>query len=578
VPTERDREAAARAQRPVKIALALLGCIVIGLVAAGALAAYRIYTLGNDRFEKQAAPFFAVTEDLAVEMLNEETAVRGYVASGNPATLAPYAQGRKYTKLELALIAKDASFSPAIPGHLAAMRQEVASLQAYFAREIALVRQGPAGQKQAQDQILAGKGHFDHLRAASAALIQDAAYVVKRSHSEQRTTLITWLIVLGLAGLGAFGITLGLFLRVPNRLYRLFREERIARRSAEQSADAARALAHVREAVVLIDDAGHVRYANPAAMTLFELSVEDLDSSVLRQLLGEVDDGAFATTPRSVSIRGRESWLTSTKAEFDGGQVVVFRDVSDDRRLEQLRTDFVATAAHELRTPLSAVYGAVRTLQQSEHELTDEMRTQFLGMIETQSERLRVLMDQLLVTAQLDSADLPMHPQAVDVVPICDELIAAVRVRQPDTIDVSLVKPAFPMQFNADPDRLRQVVANLIDNAVKYSPAGGRIEVRVTSDGTTGSIEVSDQGLGIPAEEHERIFEKFYRLDPAMTNGVGGSGLGLHISRELIHQMGGEVTVRSTPGIGSTFTATLPLHVPATVSPTVASGSLGPLG
>ncbi len=570
MPTQRDREAAARAQRPVRAALAILACVVVGLVAAGAFASYRIYTLGNDRFQKQAAPFFAVTEDLAVEMLNEETGVRGYVASGDPGTLTPYQQGLRYTKLELALIAKDQSFGPKIPAHLAAMRREVASLDAYFAHEIALVRSGPAGQRQAQKQILAGKGHFDHLRSASAALIQDAGSVVSRSHREQHTTLVTWLAVLGLAGLLALGITLTLLRRVPARLYQLFREERLARRTAEQSADAARALAHVREAVVLLDEAGQVRYANPAATTLFDISGEDLESPLLRRLLGEIDEG-FATTPRAVSIRGREHWLTCTQAGFDGGQVVVFRDVSDDRRLEQLRTDFVATAAHELRTPLSAVYGAVRTLQQSEHELTDAMRTQFLEMIETQSERLRVLMDQLLVTAQLDSADLQLHPQAVDVVPLCEELIAAVRIRRPDKIELSLVSPTFPVRLDADPDRLRQVVANLIDNAVKYSPAGGKVEVRVTSNGTLGTIEVSDEGLGIPAEEHEHIFEKFYRLDPAMTNGIGGSGLGLHISRELIHQMGGEITVTSAEGSGSTFTITLPVHAPAASSPTLAS-------
>jgi signal transduction histidine kinase len=553
-----DRKAARRAQRPVQVALALLICIVIVLVAAGGFAAYRIYTLGNHRFNDQAGPFFAVTEDLAVEMLNEETAVRGYVITHDSQTLAPYRQGRKYARLELALIAKDASFDPAIPGHLAAMRKEVASLEAYFEREIALVRSGPAGQKRAEDAILSGKGHFDHLRAASAALIGDAGNVVKRSQHEQHTTLVVWLAILGAAGLGAVAIAAGLLLRIPRRFHILFSEERIARREAERSADAARALAHVRESVVLVDGEGAVRYANPAAVALFTLAEDGLDSPLLQQALAEVDSTS-AGTPRRVTVSGNDHWLMSTRSVFDGGEVVVFRDVSEDQRLERLRSDFVATAAHELRTPLSAVYGAVRTLRQSDLDLPPEMQTQFLEMIETQSDRLRVLMDQLLVSAQLDAVDLHLQPQAVDATEICDDVLGAARVHKPDEVELALREPTFPVRVKADPDRLRQVVANLIDNAVKYSPRGGEISVHVTSDGAQGTIEVADHGLGIPGDEHDRIFEKFYRLDPAMTTGVGGSGLGLYISRELIRQMGGELTVRSTHGVGSTFTIALPL-------------------
>jgi two-component system phosphate regulon sensor histidine kinase PhoR len=560
VPRVQDREAARRAQRPVRVALALLICIVVGLVAAGAFAAYRINSLGDQRFSQQAAPFFAVTEDLAVEMLNEETAVRGYVITHDPQTLAPYRQGRRYTHLELGLIAKDASFDADIPRHLAAMRKEVASLEAYFAHEIALVRSGPAGQKRAETSILAGKGHFDHLRTASAALIGDAGDVVKRSQHEQHRTLIIWLTILGLAGLAAVGIAAGLLVLVPRRLFTLFREERIARREAERGADAARALAHVREAVLLIDDTGAVRYANPAALTLFALAEDDLGSSLLRQLIFEVEASPSDGAPQRVTVAGRDHWLTSTRSDFDGGQVVVFRDVSEDHRLERLRSDFVATAAHELRTPLSAVYGAVRTLRRSDHDLPVEMQAQFLEMIETQSDRLRVLMDQLLVSAQLDAVDLRLQPQPVDAAAVCDEVIGAAGIHKPQDIALSLRKPVFPVRLSADPDRLQQVVANLIDNAVKYSPAGGQVAISVASDGRRGTIEVADQGLGIPADELERIFEKFYRLDPAMTTGVGGSGLGLYISRELVRQMGGELTVRSTYGMGSTFTITLPLH------------------
>jgi signal transduction histidine kinase len=300
-----------------------------------------------------------------------------------------------------------------------------------------------------------------------------------------------------------------------------------------------------------------VRYANPSAISLFRLEEGTLDSPELRQLIE--DEGPSSGAPQRISIAGRDHWLISTRSSFPGGQVVVFRDVSDDRRLEQLRSDFVATAAHELRTPLSAVYGAVRTLRRDDHELPADMRAEFLEMIEAQSERLRVLMDQLLVSAQLDAVDLQLQPQAVDATAVCDDVLGAALLHKPPDIELALHDSVSPVRVTADPDRLRQVVANLIDNAVKYSPSGGKISVSVASHDSVGTIEVADSGLGIPADEHERIFEKFYRLDPAMTNGVGGSGLGLYISRALIRQMGGELAVRSTHGVGSTFRITLPL-------------------
>lgn len=556
-PAERD-EAARRVQRPVQAALALLLCIVVALVAAGAFAAYRVYSLGNHRFIDQAGPFFAVTEDLAVEMLNEETGVRGYVSTGDPKTLAPYYQGRRYAKLELALIAKDASFDPKIPKHVAAMRREVRSLDQYFANEIALVQSGPAGRRRAQAAIPAGKGHFDHLRTSSRALIADAGDVIARSHREQRSTLVIWWLVLGVAGVLTVLIAVGLLLRVPRQLYDLFRQERTAREAAERSADAARALANVQDAVVLLGEDGVVRYSNPAAAALFGLAPGDVDSPELRQLLNRpTPDARPGAWP--VTLDGRERWLTVVETTFDGGTVVVIRDVTDDQKLERLRSDFVATAAHELRTPLAAVYGAVRTLRHSEQGLPPEVHAQFLEMIENESERLKVVMDQLLLSAQLDSDELRLNREAVDADALCDELVDSVRVREPGGIELVLEQPTSVVSLEADPDRLRQVVANLIDNAIKYSPDGGRVKVTVSSDGTSGSIEVADQGLGIPEDEQKRVFEKFYRLDPSMTRGIGGSGLGLYISRELVKQMGGELSLVSRYGSGSTFTVTLPL-------------------
>lgn len=562
MPTAQDREAATHAQRQVQVALTALMLIVAALVAAGAFAAWRVYTEGNHRFIDQAGPFFAVTEDLAVEMLNQETAVRGYVITHDPKLLQPYFQGRRYARLELALVKKDEGFAPMIPAHLAAMTREVDSLQSYFAREIALVKKGPAGQKKAVAAIVAGKGHFDHLRAASRALIGDAGEVIKRQHNEQRGTLVTWWLVLGIAGGLAILVSIALLLRVPRQLYRLFREERLARREAQQAADASHALAHVQEAVVLLDDAGQVRYWNPSAAALFGLGAGETAPRSLSAVLDEFH-AAAGRGPRPVVLESGERWLVCTETEFEGGRVCLFRDVSDDQRLERLRSDFVATAAHELRTPLAAVYGAVRTLRQEEHELPAEVAAQFLEMIEREAERLKLVMDQLLVSAQLDSADLHLHHEPVDAVDLVEGVVRSAAVRKPAEIELAIETPRDSVSLDADPERLRQVVANLIDNAIKYSPAGGKVSLRVFANGTSGVIEVSDQGLGIPVHEQRRIFEKFYRLDPSMTRGIGGSGLGLYISHELVQQMGGNLSVASRYGAGSTFTVTLALSAAA---------------
>ena len=569
MPTPQDREAARRARRPVEVALLLLVLVVVALVAVGALAAWRIYTKANQRFINQAGPFFAVSEDLSVEMLNEETGVRGYVITGDPSTLAPYNQGKKYVKLELGLIAKDQSFDPKIPADLKAMRREVASLQSFFDDEIALVRSGQAGKRRAQARILVGKAHFDHLRAASGALIADAGSVIKHSHREQRSTLINWFVFLGAAGLAALGIAVGLLLRVPRRLYQLFREERFARRQAEEAGDAARALAHVGDAVVLLDTRGSLRYWNPIAGDLFGLERGDERSDSLDGTLAEFVGAGMA--PRPVKLAGGQRWLTCADSTFEDGRLLVFRDVTDEQRLERLRSDLVATAAHELRTPLAAVYGAVRTLRHQGQPLTPEMSARFLEMIESESERLRIVMDQLLVSAQLDSSDLRLDRQPVDVGQLCESIVASVNTGKPLDIELDVEQPETDVVFEADPDRLRQVVANLVDNAIKYSPGGGRIELRIAANGDTGTLAISDHGLGIPVEEQDRIFERFYRLDPAMTRGIGGSGLGLYISRQLVQQMGGTLTVNSQHGTGSTFTITLPL-IGSRAQPLVARG------
>jgi len=555
-----NRDTASAARRSTRFAFLLLIAVMLALGGAGAYAAHRIYALANDRYVDRAAPIFASTQDLLVDMLDQETGVRGYVISGQASALQPYRLGRVGVRRDLAEIAASQSSGPNIPQHLAAARRAVARLERFYAHQIALVRSGPAGQRRAQDELLAGKAQFDRFRSVSFALETDAGNVVQEARHEQHSTFVTAVLFLAAVVLVGLLIAGALLVQIPARLHRLYRSEEEARRAAEEGAEASRALAHVTEAVVLLDEQETIRYWNPAAVELFGVGTGAAIGSPLVDVAPGAVDAVTALAPVQAELKGHDRWLAATETRFEGGRVVVIRDLTPDHELERMRSEFVATAAHELRTPLAAIYGAVRTIRRADHELPAETHEEFLTMIETESERLRYLVEQMLASAQLERQLVQLSLEECDLGELCRRIVETTAHRLPPSVTLEPSLPAEEITVAADPDRLRQAIENLLDNAVKYSPDGGRIVVDVRRRDGAGVVTVRDEGIGIPADEHARIFEKFYRLDPGMTRGVGGSGLGLYIIRELITQMGGEVEVQSVPGRGSTFTIALPLR------------------
>jgi two-component system, OmpR family, phosphate regulon sensor histidine kinase PhoR len=245
-------------------------------------------------------------------------------------------------------------------------------------------------------------------------------------------------------------------------------------------------------------------------------------------------------------------------SEFPGGSVLTVRDATAGYVLERARADFVATASHELRTPLTAVFGGARTLIAHRDALGRGQQEKLLQMIEQESEHLVEIVDQLLISAQLDRGVVHVGESDVDVRDLCSRVVDSARVRADGRNFILLQMPTAMPPLRCDEGLLRQVLVNVIENAVKYTPEGGRIDVLVKDDPEWVRIDVADEGIGIPASEQARIFEKFYRIDAAMSRGVGGSGLGLYISREIVMQMGGTLTVRSLVGTGSTFSIVLP--------------------
>ena len=340
-------------------------------------------------------------------------------------------------------------------------------------------------------------------------------------------------------------------------------------RDAERGANAAQALAYVADGVVLLDREGRVRHWNAAVARITAVDEEDALGRPVQELVPGWEALAVlvplvppGAPPRPVTVPlalpSGERWVAATGVGFGQGTVYALRDVTEQYALEKARSDFVATASHELRTPLAAVYGAVRTLRRPDVMLSDEDRTQFLEMIESEATRLATIVDQILLTGQLDAGAVEIDATECDPAEIASSVIDSAATHLPEHISLVLDPDGSP-KVVCDENKLRQVLVNLVDNAVKYSPDGGEVEIRLRSEIGRCLIEVADHGLGIPADERERIFEKFYRLDPQQKHGVGGSGLGLYICRELVERMDGQLTVDSEPGHGSTFRVELPL-------------------
>ncbi len=336
-------------------------------------------------------------------------------------------------------------------------------------------------------------------------------------------------------------------------------------REAEERGRAARILESVGDGVVLVGGDGLVRYWNEAAASITGLATED----VLDRPAGGAIPGwstieplvPMGGPPQSMPLQlgGGETWLSISGVALEEGTVYAFRDLTEERALEQLRADFVATVSHELRTPLAAIYGAAMTLRRGDVDLGDDQRANLLGVVASESDRLARTVNDILWANRLDGNTLSVAIESCDPVALAESVLAAQHVHVPPGIELAFA-PVGPLpEVAADGDKVRQVLVNLVDNAIKYSPDGGRVALEVGVRGGHVRFAVADEGLGIPYADQRRIFDKFYRLDPQLTRGVGGTGLGLYISQELVRRMNGRIWVQSESGRGSTFFVELPV-------------------
>jgi signal transduction histidine kinase len=286
----------------------------------------------------------------------------------------------------------------------------------------------------------------------------------------------------------------------------------------------------------------------------------DVPAAVLEALSaarqGQARLSAAVTGPVMEDLRELYEAAVNRSKELEAESADLSSTVARLEEVDRLKDEFVAVASHELRTPLASVYGAAITLK--EHDLDPQTRDAMLDVIFHESDRLARIVNDVLWASRLESGSLRTTVESVDAASLAEEVVVDARPRLPTGCSLELISPPGLPPAAADPEKLRRVLVNLVDNAVKYSPDGGRIDVELAASDGQVRFAVRDHGLGIPESEQERIFDKFHRLDPYLQRGVSGTGLGLYICRELVHQMNGRIWVESSAGEGSTFSFELP--------------------
>jgi two-component system phosphate regulon sensor histidine kinase PhoR len=239
------------------------------------------------------------------------------------------------------------------------------------------------------------------------------------------------------------------------------------------------------------------------------------------------------------------------------GAVAVFRDVTEVRRIETVRRDFVANASHELKTPLAAIHGFAERL--ADAELPDASAKYAVEAIVGNAKRLGVLVEDLLELSRIESGSVPLRPESIAAGELAERLLRELDPRLRSGELLHEVQVEGTGRVLADRGALEQVLANLLDNAIKYTPAGGSVRVHVRpAPGGRQRIEVEDSGMGVPRKDLPRIFERFYRVDPSRSRALGGTGLGLAIVKHLVQAMNGQIGVESSFGHGSRFWVELP--------------------
>ena len=340
------------------------------------------------------------------------------------------------------------------------------------------------------------------------------------------------------------------------------------------------------DGLILVDKRSRIAYMNPRAEVLLGLPNSALIGQTVEAVDHELESRIAQPDEVLAQLRAASANLQSMptvefivtvddartlQARFfsiegaGGGSLglgLLLRDITREKELDQMKSQLLSTVSHELRTPLASIKGFATTLLRQDVEWDEGSRREFLAIINEESDRLTELISNLLDMSRIEAGTLRIETEPIDLRPIIEETASEFQMMTREHSIRTHLPPVLPLVM-ADPRRARQVLRNLAENAVKYSPDGGSITIsaQVRADHLQGSI--ADQGIGIEPQQLDHIFDRFYQVDSAPTRRVGGSGLGLSICKAIIEAHKGEIWVESQPNLGSTFHFTLPLAHPA---------------
>jgi len=358
----------------------------------------------------------------------------------------------------------------------------------------------------------------------------------------------------------------------------LRRQEQLDQQIAGRESGTQTILGAMHDGLLVVDVGRHITLMNRTFENLFELRDGAVGAPLLESVRHATLDRLIAETLRTGKPMQSELMLTDSKtnerhvevsavpmkddADVTTGAVVLFHDITELKRIDQIRRDFVANVSHELRTPLSILRGYIETLLDNP-KIPGEELARILQIMERHSKRLGLLVDDLLSLAQLESSSANLEIGEVHLRELFDNVIRDWKqglATKNLTVIVDLAPDMPPIR--ADETRLQEVLYNLLENAVKYSPENGEIRLQAARRGSEIVVSVSDNGIGISKGDLPRIFERFYRADKARRRELGGTGLGLAIVKHIVQLHGGRAEAESEPGQGTTVRVFLPMNMP----------------
>jgi PAS domain S-box-containing protein len=512
-------------------------------------------------------------------MQDAETGQRGYIITGRIEFLQPYQSARGQLNAELAELASLFAESPAQKQRLEALRSDVDAKLRELDRSIRIRRE--QGAEAGMAVVSTGRGRLimDEIRSVVLQMTTaEAAALETRSLANAELTVRTERVIVLLFSFMVLSLAISGFL--------VWRTSGIRQRSlALVQAQAARQRAifdSTLDAIITLNPSGSIESVNRAAETMFGYQFDELDRRDIAVLmltsLARNGEGSFVERLVDSGIELKHGLVREAVARRRDGTtfpvdvalsemhledglhlVAAIRDISERKRIEQMKDEFVSTVSHELRTPLTSIAGSLGLLKAGAAGPVPDTAARLISIASNNVDRLVRLINDILDVEKIQSGQMPFDRAPSDLRGLVQKSVEGV-LGYADQMRVSVaVTPGVSCMVEADGDRLVQVMTNLLSNAAKFSPAGGVVEVDITSTDHMARVAVRDHGPGVPDGFKDRIFSKFAQADSSDTRQKGGTGLGLAIAREIVERHGGRLHFTSTAGEGATFYVDLPL-------------------